>query len=162
MARSLSRVSDVSCPDKSPDLLDPPRGPEKVDVDAEVDVRPGDDRRHHASAVADLLEELDRALVVRDALVELGRDRRVGQDLVGRLAGRDPGHDLDDLAALDALHVPLPHPGDGDDPELAERGRLGGNVAQLLGKLARPPERLGSGVEVDLARCAERLARAGT
>ncbi len=62
------------------------------------------------------------------------------------------------LAALDLLHVPLAHPGDGGDPELAERGGLGGDVAQLLGELARPLEGFRSGIEVDLPRCAERLA----
>ena len=77
----------------------------------------------------------------------------------GVVAGRDPRHDRDDLAALDALHVPLAHPGDGDDPELAERGGEGGDVAQLLGELARTPVGLGSAVEVDLVRCAERLAQ---
>ena len=129
-----------------------------MDVDAEADVRPGDDRGHHAPAVADLLEQLDRALVPPHARLELRSDRRVGQDLVRRLAGRDARHDRCDLAALDLLHVPLAHPGDGGDPELAERGGLGGNVAQLLGELARPPEGFGSGIEVDLLRCAERLA----
>ena len=43
-------------------------------------------------------------------------------------------------------------------PELAERGSLGGDVAKLLGELAGPPKGFCSGVEVDLPRCAERLA----
>ena len=129
-----------------------------MDVEAEGDVRPGDDRGHHAAAVADLLEQLDGALVTPHALLELRSDRRVGQDLVRRLAGREPRVDRHDLAALDLLHVPLAHPGDGGDPELAERGGLGGDVAQLLGQLTRPPEGFGSGIEVDLPRCAERLS----
>ena len=143
---------------QAPDLLDPLRSPEQMDVDAEADVRPGDDRGHHAPPVADLLEQLDGALVPPHALLELRGDRRVGQDLVRRLAGREARHDRHDLAALDLLHVPLAHPGDGGDPELAKRGSLGGDVAQLLGELARPPEGFGSGIEVDLPRCAERLA----
>ena len=143
---------------QAPDLLDPPRRPQQMDVDAEADVRPGDDRGHHAPAVADLLEQLDGALVPPHARLELRSDRRVGQDLVRRLTGRQAHHDCCDLAALDLLHVPLAHPRDGGDPELAERGGLGGNVAQLLGELARSPEGFGSGIEVDLLRCAERLA----
>src|SRR5262249_22705470 len=47
-----------------PDLLDPLRGAEQVDIEGEADVRAGDDRRHHATAVADLLEQLDSPLVV--------------------------------------------------------------------------------------------------
>ncbi len=142
-----------------PDLLDPPGSTEKMDIDREVDVRPGDDRRHHASTVSDLVEQLDRALIARDALVELEGDRRVGQDLGRRFAGGDSRHDRDDLAALDALHVPLSHPGDGDDSELAQRGREGGTVFQLLCQLARAPVRLGGAVEIHVARCAERLSQ---
>ena len=96
---------------QSPDLLDPPGGAEKMDVDREVDVGPGDDRRHHASTVADLVEQLDGALVARNAFLEAGSDRCVGQDLGRRFAGGDPRHDRDDLAAPDALHVPLAAPG---------------------------------------------------
>ena len=156
-AFALARERRELC-GQSPDLLDPAGSTEEVDVDGEVDVGPGDDRRHHASTVADLVEQLDRALVARNALVEMGSDRRVGQDLGGRVAGGNPRHDRDDLAASDALHVPLPHPSDGDDSELAQRGREGGTVPQLLCQLARAPVRLGSAVDIHVARCAERLS----
>ena len=59
---------------QAPDLLDPLRSPEQMDVDAEADVRPGDDRGHHAPAVADLLEQRDGALVARHGVVELRGD----------------------------------------------------------------------------------------
>ena len=52
-----------------------------------------------------------------------------------------------------------PHPGDGDDPELAQRGCEGGEVAHLLCQLARPPVGLRRAVEIHLGRCAERLSQ---
>ena len=141
-----------------PDLLDPVRRSEHVEIESEVDVRTRDHRRHDAATVADLLEQLDRPLVAPDAVGEVVRDGSAREDLLRRGTGRDARHELDDLSRLDAVHVPLPHARDRRDSELSNRRRVRSDVAQLLRQLARPPIRLRRPVEVDVARRAERLA----